>query len=229
MPTNQQHYADLIRACVFDASYYAGAIQDRSAAKRAMAFAGNPTWSRIASLPALKQAAVLDGTASVDPAARILDVTGTFSVEWCGVPMEGFLAPTTLLSQVGPVSGGFAFMWDDVNAVYVLALYDNAGALARSITTPAASAVLLAPTHVLMTSSAGGTVGTAKINGRPVACALGGAGVAANINADGPVIAGGAASGIIASLLARAWATVHGNEDATALHGAIRDLTGGEV
>ncbi len=226
MPVDQQQFASLLRACVFDARYHDGTIQDRSQSQIPMAFSGAPSFVRMNGLPALKQAAVLDGTTSA-ARARIVDVTGAFSVEWCGLPMAGFAGSTTLLSQVGPASGGFSFSWDAVNAVYVLALYDNAGAVARSITTPAASAVSQQKADVIITSSAGGTVGTAAIRGVPVVATLGGAGAAANINADGEVIAGGAASGLITSLLARVSPVVWGREDQTCLATAASLLVGG--
>ncbi|MFA6169075.1 MAG: hypothetical protein WC700_20785 [Gemmatimonadaceae bacterium] len=222
---DQDRFARLRSAAVFCAEYHRGTIADTTHPARVMSFVGGTSWSQINGLPCISQAAVLDGTSSAaEP--RIVDVTGAFSVEWCGRLDLAIAASTTLLAQVGPASGGFSLSWDSVNTVYVLALYDNAGAVARSITTPATSAVVGPVTHLVMTSSAGGTVGTAMLHGVPVAAALGGAGVAANINADGAIIAGGGASGNATSVLARAYPSALGREDQTALAAACKSLAG---
>jgi hypothetical protein len=225
MAFDAARFNTLRSAAVFCAEYHRGTIADVTHQARVMSFVGGTRWSQINGLPCISQAAPLDGTASAaEP--RIVDVTGAFSVEWCGRPDLAFAASVTLLSQVGPASGGFSLSWDAVNSVFVLALYTNAGALARSITTPAASAVLRQVTHLLITSSAGGTVGAAMLHGVPVAATLGGAGVAANINADGAIIAGGGASGNVSSFLARAYPSAPGREDQTVLVGACKSLAG---
>ncbi len=226
MPTlDQDRLQRLLASTVFRSDLWRGTWQDLSPAQRAMAAVGTPGWSRLNSWPILKQSAAADGTTSAAVAA-IVDVTGAFSVEWCGVPMIAGAGVDTLLGQVG-ATGGFLFAWDCINGVFVLTLYNNAGAVARTISTPAASAVVQQASHVVITSTAGGAAGTASIRGIPVVAALGGAGVAANIGANSAVVSGGGGLGMMASLISRASGVAWGMEDRVCLAEAAKQLVGG--
>lgn len=220
---DKDRYQSLISRCAVDFSFYKGTYQDLGPKRLATTAVGTPGWVMLNGLPCLSQSAAADGATSAAVAA-IVDVTGALTVEWCGKPRIAGVGTNTLLAQVG-ATGGFALRWDCTNSVFVLALYNNAGVLARSITTPAASAVLNRTTHLVITSATGGTVGTAMINGVQVAATLGGAGVAANIGANSAVVVGGGV-GFASTVLARAGTTAYDNADKTCVYGAAKSLVG---
>jgi hypothetical protein len=227
---DKDRYIAVREACVFCAEYWRGTIADVTHPARVMTFVGTPTFALMNGLPVLRNNTAGDGTASAVE-ARIVDVTGAFSVEWCGTPTMGGPGGAVLIQQAGPVSGGFSFDWDPMDERFFLWMLDNVGAIARSVSTPVGSAVVGLATHGIITSSAGGTAGTAAIRGVPVAVTLAGAGVVANCNANTVVSAARTppASGIVTSLLVRAAAVSWGREDQTALYGAASVLTGSEV
>lgn len=213
-------------SATFSAEWWKGTIQDQSIRRAAMSFAGTPRWVKQGCPVALVQRADADGTTSGNKAA-LVDVTGDFTVEWRGTPLVAGAGVDVLLSQVEAGAGGFVFAWDAVNTVYVLTLYTAAGAVARSLSTPAASAVPNADQHVILTSSAGGTAGSSWINGIPRVVTLGGAGVAANIVADSPIVAGGGGVGTATSLFGRVYPSALSDAAKSALVCASRSLVTG--
>jgi hypothetical protein len=227
MPTSQDRYLALIARAAFNCEMFRGTFQDLSPAQRAMTVQGAPTWGRIDSWPTLKQLASADGAAS-GAVARIVDVTADFSIEWSGELLLPEAGTANLISQVG-ATGGFRLAWDAVNTVFVLTLYTNAGAVARTITTPAASAPLRTPVEIIIRSTAGGTAGAAWIRGTPVVATLGGAGVAANIGANSAVVVEEGDFGLVETLEARVTQDAWSNEDVAAIHSQVATMTGGEV
>jgi len=179
MPYDSDRARSLIARAAFNAEFFRGTISDLSNAQRAMTFVGAPTWGMINGKPALRQntAADLVNSAAV-PA--IVDVTADFSLEFVIEPHRFGDDTPDIIRQTN--NGGFYCFWHGFPAVqrFYLRLQTNAGATAREIITPVASATMNAAQHVIITSQAGGTSGSSWKNGIPQVATLAGAGVAAN-------------------------------------------------
>ena len=222
MKYDVDRYQSLRASAVVRYDFYMGSDQDLSASQRATTVTGSE-WTAVNGWPWLSQRANADGTQTAN-VARCVDVTGAFYVEALFCPTVASLAePCALFSQYG-ATGGFRLLWDPTNTVYTLVLLDNAGATARSISTPATSAVRGVVTHLLISSSTGGTAGTARINGIPVTATLGGAGAAANIGADSPIRCGRTGAGLVDRGIVRVWSGTPSSDDATALYSAAQTL-----
>ena len=224
MAYDQQRYRALVQSAAVNYEFWRGTIQDQSSRGLAMTPVGNPSWGRVNGRPALKQNAAGDGVTSGN-VANIVDVTGSFSVEGFFTPM--ILGANFPLRQwLGGGSGGFALTHDYGGGRSALYLLNNVGGVARTITMAAGTHPAGVLRHVLIVSLAGGISGYCWMNGIPVGPVFIGAGVAANIAANAAVAAG-AGTGLMSSLLIRAYPFALGNEDVTCLAAAAESLVGG--
>lgn len=223
MPVDQERYDLLIRRATFNAEFWRGTIQDLSAAQRAMSFVGAPTWSRINGWPCLAVNATGTTSAAVP---QVVDVTGSFTVEALSSYRQ---LPAAWLEQYG-ATGGFRFSSPSGVNRSEIYLYDNAGVAARVIYTAVGATPLNRPFHLLLTSTLGGTVGYARINGIPSTVAYAGAGVAANVAVPTAIAHGDADTRRAAqSLIVRAYPFALTNEDCATLYQAAKTLVGGEI
>jgi len=226
MPLDQTRYRALVESAAVRFDFgYTGSWQDQSSRGLVMTPIGNPSWARCNGRPALAQRAAGDGATS-GAVANIVDVTANLTIECLFAPMI-IGANYPLRQWLGGGSGGFALTHDYGGGRPALYLINNVGGVARTITVAAGTQPAATLRHILISSLTGGTSGYCWVNGAPVAAILIGAGVAANIAANAAVVAGGAGTGLMSSLLIRAYPFALGNEDVTCLAAAAESLVGG--
>jgi len=216
---DQDRYRSLIARAAFDCSFYKGTIQDQSAAQRAMAFVGAPTFSRCNGLPCLKQNAAADGATSGNIAA-VVDTTQPF---WCEALID---PPSTgtchLIYQVN--AGGFTFYWDaSVPRIFLMTRTAALGNARYGFAT-----VVKRPQHLVVSLDPVGLTSNGWVNGVPLGMTFTNTAPPV-LCAATPVVVCGAGGLNMRSLLARVWRGAPTNEECAALYGAAHVLTGGDV
>lgn len=227
MPTNQQHYADLVARAVFDLSAYKGTWQDQSKSRFAMQPNNAPGWTRINGLPMVRMPATANYPYSVLQPAQIVDVTGTFFVEWLCIYRGG----TGYHRPVGQqaADGGFASGPYLTNGYVGLQLFRAGGAWAVELYTANGVARYQTAIHAVLESTNGGASGKCWVRGVRVNLNRAFAGAAVNSAAAYIRCGGTDGSAYGDMLIARVWVGAVENEDASCLYQQARELTGGEV
>lgn len=229
MPVDTARYNSLISRAAFNMEAWRGTYQDLSANRLAMTAVGTPTWGVVNGLPCLKQGTVGDGATSAT-VQRIVDVTGSFTVEWL-FSAQYVDGNDNFIIRQGTGGGGFGIYVATPGAGQfraVLVIYDAAAAAARYVYyNPGLP--LFWQYHMIYNPRTGGTSGATWINGTPVTTTLAGAGVSANIAVDRVVTVGVGAGGLKEFSIMRVFPFSLGNEDVTVLYEQAKILTGGEV
>ena len=225
MAFDNARYSSLISRCAFDMSAYKGTWQDLSHNQFVMQVNNAPGWTMMNGLPVVRMPATGNYPYSVLEPAQIVDVTGTFFVEWlcCYRGGTGYHRP---IGQQG--NGGFASGPYMTQGYVGLQLFRAGGAWAVELYSANGVAKYNRPIHCVIESTNGGASGKCWVNGIPIA--LNRAAAGAPLNVASYIRCGGTDGSAYGDMMiGRATPGACTQEDAICLYGAARSLVGGEV